>query len=94
MYSKRYSENPDPGYVESIGRSVSRNLILHNDEFNSFEFVIESLIKICEHSEVQAEQCAYITHYKGKCDIKSGNLSKLRILRNELISRGLKVTID
>lgn len=94
MYTNKSFENPEQSEVENIGNSFSNNLILHNDEQNSFEYVIESLISICNHNELQAEQCAYITHFKGKCDIKSGDYSGLRLLKNELTDRGLNVTID
>ena len=94
MYTNKSFENPEQSEVENIGNSFSNNLILHNDEQNSFEYVIESLISICNHNELQAEQCAYITHFKGKCDIKSGDYSGLRLLKIELTDRGLNVTID
>ena len=69
-------------------------LILHNDEINTFDFVIEALIDICEHDEVQAEQCALITHYKGKCDVKKGENKILESMKNLLLERGLSVTIE
>ena len=53
------------------------SLILHNDDVNTFEFVIESLIDVCKHTSEQAEQCTYLIHYKGKCDVKKGDLSHL-----------------
>jgi len=77
--------------TESITPSF---LILHNDEVNTFDFVIETLIEICDHKFEQAEQCAYITHYKGKCDVKKGTRNKLKSMRKELIDRGLNATID
>ena len=94
MYSNRFFEKPEQSEVESIGRSLTCNLILHNDECNSFDYVIELLVDICNHSILQAEQCAYITHYKGKCDIKSGDYSNLKMMKEELIDCGLQVTID
>jgi ATP-dependent Clp protease adaptor protein ClpS len=69
-------------------------LVLHNDDINTFEHVIECLINICKHEMIQAEQCAYITHYKGKCEIKKGVLTNLRPLKDKLINKGLNVTID
>ena len=77
--------------VESQGKN---SLILHNDEVNTFDFVIESLIEVCEHTTEQAEQCTYLVHYKGKCDVKSGNFKILRPLRHSLVDRGLKATIE
>ena len=71
-----------------------RFLILHNDEFNSFDHVIRSLIEICDHDTVQAEQCAYITHFNGKCDVKKGSHSQLKAMKDLLVLKELNVTID
>jgi ATP-dependent Clp protease adaptor protein ClpS len=72
----------------------SNSLILHNDEVNTFDFVIESLIEVCEHTSEQAEQCTYLVHYKGKCDVKAGSISSLRPFRSALVDRGLQATIE
>ncbi len=77
--------------VEGVGKN---SLILHNDEVNSFDFVIESLIEVCEHTTEQAEQCTYLVHYKGKCDVKSGSFDLLRPMRHALVDRGLTATIE
>jgi len=70
------------------------SLILHNDEIHTFDYVIESLIDICEHNTVQAEQCTFIIHYKGKCDVKKGSYEFLKPMKDGLIERGLNATID
>ena len=54
------------------------DLIVYNDDVNTFEFVIESLVKICGHSTIQAEQCTWIIHHNGKCSVKRGVLEKLK----------------
>ena len=77
--------------VEGEGKN---SLVLHNDEVNSFDFVIESLIDVCEHTTEQAEQCTYLVHYKGKCDVKSGNFDFLRPMRHALVDKGLRATIE
>jgi len=69
-------------------------MLLYNDDFNTFEHVIDCLISICEHEEIQAEQCAYIVHYNGKCDIKHGDISELKPLKEALIQKGLSVVIE
>ena len=79
------------------GDTKSNNLvylILHNDEVNSFDFVMESLIEVCDHSLVQAEQCTLIAHYKGKCEVRRGEMGEMKELRYHLVSRGLKATIE
>ena len=88
---KKLSKAKD--FTEGKG-SEARFLILHNDDVNTFDFVIDSLILICDHDSMQAEQCAYITHHKGKCDVKKGPYKVLDIMRQALIDRGLQVTID
>lgn len=70
------------------------DLVLHNDDVNSFDYVMEVLVDVCEHSVTQAEQCAMITHYKGKCEVRSGSVKEMKELHYRLISRGLKASVD
>jgi len=70
------------------------NLVLHNDDVNTFVHVIESLIDICHHEIHQAEQCAYIVHFNGKCAVKTGAFEELHPMKDKLTSKGLSVTID
>lgn len=86
--------NPKERQRERHNELEDHVLLLHNDDINTFDFVIESLIDVCKHDSEQAEQCAYITHYKGKCDVKVGSFDYLKPMRNILISRGLSVTIE
>lgn len=69
-------------------------LILHNDEVNLFEHVMESLIDVCSHNNEQAEQCTLLAHLKGKCDIKHGEFSLLEPMRDALLLRGISATIE
>ena len=69
-------------------------LTLHNDDVHTFDFVIETLMDVCEHDLVQAEQCAYIVHYKGRCDVKKGTVNGLLPLKLKLIEKGLVATIE
>ena len=78
---------------EGLVTRESAFLILYNDEVNSYDFVIESLIDECDHEPVQAEQCTFIAHHKGKCDVKKGTYSSLKPLRDALTQRGLNVVI-
>ena len=71
-----------------------KQLILYNDNVNTFDHVIESLVKICSHQPEQAEQCAYIVHYNGKCTVKSGEFKKLRPMCEALLERGLSAAIE
>ena len=69
-------------------------LVLYNDEVNTFDFVTESLIKVCRHDTIQAEQCTYLVHYAGKCVVKNGTFRKLRPLCEALLERGLSAAIE
>ncbi len=69
-------------------------VILYNDEVNTFEFVIESLIKVCKHDPLQAEQCTYLVHYKGKCSVKKGSFEELEPVCTALLERGLTAEIE
>lgn len=71
-----------------------RQIILYNDDFNTFDHVIESLIKICKHDTIQAEQCAYIVHYNGKCSVKNGSYNDLEPMCTALLERGLNAAIE
>lgn len=64
-------------------------LVLHNDDVNTFDFVIECLIEICKHTPEQAEQCTLLVHYKGKCTVKTGAMDLLKPMHQKLLSRGL-----
>jgi len=68
-------------------------LVLHNDDYHTFDYVIESLIEICDLDTIQATQCTYLIHYKGKCDIKKGPKSYLLPMRRALAKRDLKAVI-
>ncbi|HOI87630.1 MAG TPA: ATP-dependent Clp protease adaptor ClpS [Lentimicrobium sp.] len=69
-------------------------LVLYNDDFNTFEFVIETLIDVCGLEPLQAEQITLIVHYKGKCGVKSGGYTELNPMCNEMTNRGLTVSIE
>ncbi|MCB0793876.1 MAG: ATP-dependent Clp protease adaptor ClpS [Flavobacteriales bacterium] len=70
-----------------------RELMLHNDDVNTFDHVIECLVEICGHDPIQAEQCAWIVHYKGKCSVKRGPIDTLRPQCEALLDRGLSAQI-
>lgn len=80
--------------AQSILRGNNRHLVLYNDDVNSFDYVISCLVEVCEHDFIQAEQCAFITHFKGKCDIKKGDYKSLKPIKQNLVDKGLRVTID
>jgi ATP-dependent Clp protease adaptor protein ClpS len=77
-----------------INSESGHSLILFNDDVNDFEFVIESLVEICKLNPLQAHQCALITHYKGKCEIKKGELDDLKVMCKGLTDKKLIAEIQ
>ena len=73
---------------------AKRDLIVYNDDVNTFDHVIESLIKVCDHEPVQAEQCTWIIHYNGKCQVKHGKFDKLEPMCTALLDRGISAVIE
>ena len=73
--------------------SEIKTLILFNDEVNSFDFVIETLIEVCDHDHLQAENCAWVAHYRGKCAVKKGPFEDIKPRYEEMTRRKLTVEI-
>ena len=69
------------------------DLIVFNDEVNTFEHVINTLIRVCRHSNEQAEQCTLLIHYKGKCTVRNGSFEELRPLREAICESGIDAKI-
>jgi ATP-dependent Clp protease adaptor protein ClpS len=78
--------------IESLLKNQNE-IVLYNDDHHTFDFVIESLVDVCEHTLVQAEQCTYIVHYNGKCSVKRGEYEKLMPVCTALLNRGLSAEI-
>ncbi|MDQ4140097.1 MAG: ATP-dependent Clp protease adaptor ClpS [Bacteroidota bacterium] len=70
-----------------------RNLVDYNDDVNTFDHVIETLIQVCNHSQEQAEQCTYLIHYKGKCTVKVGAFEELAGMCSAIHDRGISADI-
>jgi ATP-dependent Clp protease adaptor protein ClpS len=80
--------------LEDVGLDTPVSLIVWNDEVNTFDWVIQSLVEICGHTVEQAEQCAWLIHYKGKYIVKRGPRNKLGPMREGLVDRGIGATIE
>jgi ATP-dependent Clp protease adaptor protein ClpS len=93
---KEYEVDPESDVLLAPDEVVAdqQQIILYNDDFNTFEFVIESLIKVCKHDVIQAEQCTYLVHYKGKCSVKKGSYKELEPMCTALLERGLTAEIE
>lgn len=70
------------------------HLVVWNDEVNTFEWVIESLMEVCGHSYEQAEQCSYIIHNNGKYAVKNGSFDELKPFCEAITDRGINATIE
>ena len=69
-------------------------LIVWNDEVNTFEWVIETLVEVCGHSYEQAEQCSYIIHFQGKYAVKEGSYDELKPQCDAITERGIGATVE
>jgi len=86
-------ENTQEKILTEEKKSDLNQIILYNDNINTFDHVIETLINVCDHSPTQAEQCTLIVHYKGKCSVKSGTLFDLKPMLTKLITADLTAEI-
>jgi ATP-dependent Clp protease adaptor protein ClpS len=68
-------------------------LVVFNDDYNTFDHVIETLMKVCGHSPEQAEQCTFIIHFKGKCTVKTGEWENLAKMRDQICDAGISAEV-
>lgn len=80
--------------IERTLKTGEHALIVYNDDFNTFDFVIETLKELCNHTTEQAEQCTMIIHYNGKCDVKRGTTKQLKPIFEALCEKGLTAGIE
>jgi ATP-dependent Clp protease adaptor protein ClpS len=69
------------------------SLVVYNDEVNTFDFVIITLIEVCGHTPEQAEQCTLIIHFKGKCEVKRGSYDLMAAMCNDILRRGITAKV-
>lgn len=79
--------------LDVINQDNVCDLMVYNDDFNTFDHVISTLIKVCKHDAHQAEQCTYLIHYKGKCSVKKGMYEDLKPMREGISDAGIKAAI-
>lgn len=80
--------------VEDLVDIESNDLIVYNDDFNTFDHVIKILMKVCKHQMEQAEQCAITIHYTGKCGVKKGTFVELKPMCEAILDAGIQATIE
>ena len=90
---KEYTR-PD-SFTDTVEELIDvQHLVVHNDNVNTFDWVIQSLIEICGHTEEQAEQSSLIIHFKGKAVVREDIYEKLHPMKNGLTDRGINATIE
>ena len=88
-----YQEDVQVDVLEVVETTDLMDLVVFNDDVNTFEHVIETLIRVCKHTAEQAEQCTLLIHHKGKCAVKSGTFDFLRPLREAICEAGIDARI-
>lgn len=79
--------------TEAVGLNQAQ-LLVYNDDFNTFDWVIQCFMEVCNHTFEQSEQLSLIVHYKGKAIVKTGNLENLKPMKDALVERGLSAVIE
>jgi ATP-dependent Clp protease adaptor protein ClpS len=83
----------DVEVLEEVIDVDQNDLMVFNDEINTFDFVIDTLMEVCGHTPEQAEQCTLLIHYKGKCSVKKGTFEELAPMRNDICRRGIDAKV-
>ncbi|QDH79246.1 ATP-dependent Clp protease adaptor ClpS [Echinicola soli] len=79
--------------LEDVVDTEEHDLVVFNDDINTFDHVAKVLIKVCKHSQEQAEQCTMIIHYKGKCAVKKGSMKQLKPMCQSILDAGIQAVI-
>lgn len=88
-----YQEDESVDVLDAVETTDLMDLVVFNDDVNTFEHVTRTLIKVCQHTPEQAEQCTLIIHYKGKCQVKNGTFDFLRPMREAICEAGIDARI-
>lgn len=96
MSKTQTSFNPllDEEELTAVLDSAGYMLIVWNDDVNTFDWVIKTLIEVCRHEQEQAEQCALLIHHKGKTDVKRGSFEELKTMCEAIVDRGIGATVE
>lgn len=85
-------QEEEAALLELIGNSAK--IIVYNDDYNTFDWVIQSFVEVCQHNAAQAEQLSYLIHFKGKATVKTGSKKELKPIKDALVDRGLSAVIE
>ncbi|MCW5912075.1 MAG: ATP-dependent Clp protease adaptor ClpS [Cyclobacteriaceae bacterium] len=92
MKTKR-QELYETDLLELVEDTDLRDLVVFNDDFNTFDHVISTLIRVCKHTPEQAEQCTWLIHYKGKCAVRNGSEAELKPMCEAICEAGIDARI-
>jgi ATP-dependent Clp protease adaptor protein ClpS len=79
--------------LEAIETTEVKDLVVFNDDVNTFEHVIQTLVRVCKHTLEQAEQCTWLIHHKGKCTVRTGTFEELDPMREAICEEGIDAKI-
>jgi ATP-dependent Clp protease adaptor protein ClpS len=89
----KYQEEEMLDVLDAVETTDLMDLVVFNDDINTFDHVTRTLIKVCKHTPEQAEQCTLIIHYKGKCQVKNGTFDFLKPMRSAICEAGIDARI-
>ncbi|MBK8346880.1 MAG: ATP-dependent Clp protease adaptor ClpS [Saprospiraceae bacterium] len=90
----KYDEQDDVLVEDDISIGDRSQLVVYNDDFNTFDWVIKCFMEVCNHTQEQSEQLSILVHFKGKATVKTGTLSVLKPMKDALVERGLSAVIE
>ncbi|MEQ8927598.1 MAG: ATP-dependent Clp protease adaptor ClpS [Fulvivirga sp.] len=88
-----YNYEEEVEVLEEVEIVDNKSLVVYNDDVNTFDHVINTLVKVCQHTVEQAEQCAWIIHYKGKCIVKTGSFKELKPKQEAICEKGIDARV-
>ena len=94
MTATKEQKKHDVSVADTIDSGAVSKLIIYNDDFNTFDWVIKSLMDICKHTAQQAEQLPILIHYKGKATVKTGPRRVVHPMKNALVDRGISAVME
>jgi ATP-dependent Clp protease adaptor protein ClpS len=90
----KFDEQEDILVEDEVTTGEKSQLIVYNDDYNTFDWVIQCLMEVCDHTHEQSEQLSILVHFKGKATVKTGTMSVLKPMKDALIDRGLSAVIE
>ena len=90
----KFDEFEDVLVEDNITTGQHSQIVVYNDDYNTFDWVIQSFMDVCNHTYEQSEQLSLLVHFKGKASVKTGVMSELKPMKDALVERGLSAVIE